>query len=206
MAIAALIVAIAAALATGVSALYARRLDGRAAAAVTAAEKSAKAAERSAVASESGAALEADRRRAELTPRFRITADAVRPLVGNPGEDLTMTVFLAGPPELGRLDSLTVRIRDDYPERAQGSQIAGGPSREQVAAQIWGPYKFLPGSGPDGQLPDGTGRFTVTRGMAVGEPLVFILTPTIAPPRSSATFWERKMLGHCGTASAGVLP
>jgi hypothetical protein len=172
MAIAALVVAIVAALAAVGSFWYARRLDERAKDAVaaaqrsaTAAEQSAVSAERSAVASEERAALEGQRRHTELTPRFRITVAGANPGV----DDLSMSVFLTGPIELGRLDGLTVRIRDDYPERAQGSQIAGGPSPEQAAAQIWGPYSFVRGSGPRGsELADDTGRVTPTRGRGGG--------------------------------------
>ena len=61
---------------------------------------------------------------------------------------MRLSVFLAGAPELRRLDSLTVKIRDDHPWRADGSPLAGGPSSEEVAAQIWGPYRFIPGTGP----------------------------------------------------------
>ena len=133
----------------------------------------------------SGRSWRVQRRHAELTPRFRVTIDGANPGI----EDLRLTVFLAGAPELGRLDSLAVRIRDDYPGRAEGNRIAGGPSREQVAAQIWGPYKFQPGTGPGGQGADETGRVTPTGGMPVGESLPFILEPTSRPPWSD---WSRE--------------
>ena len=192
MALAALVVAVVAALAAVGSFWYARRLDERAKAAVLAAGKSAAAAERSADASEVRAVLEGERRHAERTPQFRVTVEGANPGV----DDLTLTVFLAGPAELGRLDGLSVRIRDDYPGRAEGIRIAGGPTPEQVAAQIWGPYKFAPGSGPGGQLADPTGRATPTSGMPVGESLVFILTPTVLPSWSgSPGWWARKMAG-----------
>lgn len=180
MVIAALIVAIVSALASVAAVQYARRSD-------QSAERSAVASERSAVASEARAALEGQRRHAEMTPRFRIT---VAP--ANPGSDsLRLGVFLVGPPELDRLDSLTVTIRDDHPWRAQGSPLAGGPSTEEVAAQIWGPYRFMPGTGPGADSTKGipgadpTGRVTPTRGMPVGEALPFFLEPT-RPPQWSA--------------------
>jgi hypothetical protein len=176
MVIAALIVAIVSALASVAAVRYARRSD-------RSAGRSAVAAERSAVASEARAALEGQRRHAELTPRFRITCGPA-----NPGTDtLRLVVFLAGPPELGRLDSVTVKIRDDHPWRADGTPLAGGPSPEEVAAQIWGPYRFIPGTGPGADLSRGipgadpTGRVTPTRGMPVGEELPFALEPTSAP-------------------------
>jgi hypothetical protein len=86
------------------------------------------------------AALDMQRRNAELTPRFRITREPSDP--GSPM--LRLGVFLSGPPELERLDELTVMIRDDHPWRAQGTPLAGGPTPEQVAEQIWGPYRFIP--------------------------------------------------------------
>jgi type II secretory pathway pseudopilin PulG len=180
MVIAALIVAIVSALASIAAVRYARRSDQSAA-------RSATASERSAVASEARAALEAQRRHAELTPRFRVTCASA-----NPGVDtLRLSVFLAGPPELGQLDSLTVKIRDDHPWRADGRPLAGGPSPDEVAAQIWGPYRFMPGSGPGADstrgIPgaDPTGRVTPTRGMPVGEALPFFLEPTRPPQWSS---------------------
>jgi len=192
MVIAALVVSIVAALAAVAAVVYARRLDETVRQAVAAARESSAASARSAVAAEGTAALEGERRHAELTPRFRVKVEGANPGV----EDLTMTVFLAGPPELGRLDGLTVRIRDDYPGRADMIRIAGGPTSEQVAAQIWGPYRFRPGVGPDGQAADATGRVTPTRGMPVGESLPFILTPTAQPSWSGQSmFWWRNLQG-----------
>jgi hypothetical protein len=89
-------------------------------------------------------ALDTQRRNAELTPRFRITCQPSNP--GSPA--LRLGVFLAGPPELERLDKLTLIIRDDHPWRSQHTPLAGGPTPEQVAGQIWGPYRLTPGVGP----------------------------------------------------------
>jgi hypothetical protein len=97
-----------------------------------AADRSAEASERSAVAAERAASLEGQRRHAEMTPQFRVTVEQANEGI----EDLRMMVFLADPPELGRLDSLTVRVRDDHPWRAEGMPLAGGPTPEQVAAQV----------------------------------------------------------------------
>jgi hypothetical protein len=180
MAIAALVVALVSAQGSIYAVWYARQQAG-------AADRSASAAERSAVAAERAAALEAGRRHDELTPRFRVSVERA-----NPGaEGLSLSVFLVGPPQLEWLDGMTLAIRDDHPWRAEGSQIAGGPTREQVAAQIWGPYRFTPGTGPaagpgkDFQGADSAGRVTPTGGMPVGEALLFQLEPTW-PPRWSA--------------------
>lgn len=192
MNVAALVVAIVAALAAVGSFLYARRLDERAKDAVaaaqrsaTAAEQSAVSAERSAIASEARAELEGQRRRAELTPRFRVTFER---WTGK------LLVRLTGPAELGRLDLLIVSVRDDRPGRAEDVR-PGGPSEEEIAAQIWGLYRFIPGSGP-GASPDGevrgadpTGRVVRTAGMAVGEELVFAMEMT-GPPGWSAWSME----------------
>jgi len=193
MDVAALVVSIVSVVVAIVAVVYARRLDGRAAEAVAAAKRSAGAAERSAAASERSAtagestrAIEQQRRNAELTPRFRVTCEPANPGI----ETVRLRVLLIGPPELGRLDALTVTIRDDHPWRGQGTPLAGGPTPEQVAKQIWGPYRFTPGTGPGASAvrgvpgADETGRSTPTGGMPVGEELTFFLEPT-DPPRWS---------------------
>ena len=108
MGMAALVVAIVAALAAVSAVWYARRSDRSAAAAATAAATT--------------AALDMQRRNAELTPQFRITCEPANP--GSP--TLRLGVFLSGPPDLERLDALTVTIRDDHPWRGQGTPLAGG--------------------------------------------------------------------------------
>jgi type II secretory pathway pseudopilin PulG len=169
MDIAALVVAIVSALGAVGAVWYARRSDRSAA--------------KSAAAAATTAALDVQRRHAELTPRFRVTCEP-----SNPGsQTLRLGVFLSGPPELERLDALTVVIRDDHPWRGQGTPLAGGPAAEQVAAQIWGPCRFIPGTGPGADpvrgVPgaDPTGRTTPTSGLPVDEELPFFLEPTHPP-------------------------
>jgi hypothetical protein len=185
MAVVALVVAIVSALAAGAAAVYARRLDETAKEAVAAARDSAKAAERSAIASETRAVLEGQRRHAELTPRFRVTVERLRPGWGV----LQLTVFLAGPPDLGRVDSLTVRIRDDDPWRFMGDPVLLGRPREEMAAQIWGPYRFT--APPDWLEGDATGRVGTADGMPVGEPLTFRWLQPTRPPEWSVLPVER---------------
>ena len=85
-------------------------------------------------------------------------------------------VLMLGPPELARLDGLTVTIRDDRPGRAERL------TPEQIAEQIWGPLRFA--AGPEGvpmgeyRAADPIGRVAVTGGMPVGEALPFALEPT----------------------------
>jgi hypothetical protein len=181
--IAAFVVAIVSAAVSGVSVIYARRSAG--------------AADKSAGSAAITAGLDADRRQAELTPRFRITCAQA-----NPGADsMHLAIYLLGPPDLERLDGLTVVIRDDHPWRAQGTPLAGGPTPEQVASQIWGRYRFTPGVGPGADsvrgIPgaDPTGRTCPTGGMPVGEELPFQLEPTWPPPWSQQPLdaWQEQM-------------
>lgn len=154
--------------------------------------RSARAGEKSAEASSTTAALEVNRRHTELTPRLRIRC---RP--SNPGSDqFRLTVSLVGPSELGRLDRLVVTIRDDHPWRSEAGQIAGGPTPEQVAAQVWSPFRFVPGTGPGANPSRGVpgsdrlGRSTPTSGLPVGEELPFFLEPSLVPSWSAQTSQE----------------
>jgi len=183
MVIAALVVAIISAAISGASVVYARRSAG--------------AADKSAAVAAITAGLDTDRRHAELTPRFRITCAP-----SNPGSDmLRLIVRLMGPPELGHLDRLTVSIRDDHPWRSQAWPAGGRPTAEQVAAQIWGRWRFTPGTGP-GASPsrgvpgaDPTGRTTPTGGMPVGEELPFQLEATWPPSwsRQPIDAWQQQI-------------
>jgi hypothetical protein len=211
MEIAALVVAIVSAVFAGAALVYYRRsaqaAEGSAvdsARSADAAERSAGAAERSAEAAARSAdaaavtaKLDTDRRHAELTPRFRITCAP-----SNPGsETLRLAVYLLGPPELKRLDGLAVRIRDDHPWRAQGTPLAGGPTPDQVAEQIWGRWRFTPGTGPGADpvrgIPgaDPTGRITRAGILPVGEELPFQLEPTWPPPWSHQALdsWQQQV-------------
>lgn len=183
MVVAAFVVAIVSAAISAASVLYARR--------------AAAAADRSAGSAAITAGLDADRRHAELTPRLRIRCGPA-----NPGVEATnMSIYLAGPPELERLDRLVVVIRDANPWRDQGTPLAGDPTPEQVAAHVWGRYKLTPGAGP-GVDPatglfgaDRTGRRCPTGGMLVGERLLFQLDPTLPPSWShqSLESWQQQV-------------
>jgi hypothetical protein len=121
------------------------------------------------------AEIERDRRHSELTPRFRIIVDPW----GSGTDVRRLRVMLLGPPGLDRVDSLTVRIRDDHFRRGEGMLTAAGPTREQVKAHIWGPYMFTAGTGPDQARANATGRVTeYDQALPVGEELPFQLEPT----------------------------
>jgi hypothetical protein len=85
------------------------------------------------------ASIEHDRRHDELTPEFKITCESHE-------EDKNraeLTLELTGPAGLTRLDQVTVRIRDDIPNRQP--RFRSQLTQEQIAAVIWGPYRIVSG-------------------------------------------------------------
>jgi hypothetical protein len=160
-------------------------------------EQSAAAADKSALAADRTAALDEQRRHKELTPRFEITAHW-----RNPGSDkVALTLTLREPDELLYIDQVSVYIQDDSPWRGQNRPTAGGTSPNQIAEQIWGPYRFVPGTGPGVDGGDEilgasrTGRdITVSRRLLVGDPIPLLLEPTRPPAWSNQTQddWERQ--------------
>jgi hypothetical protein len=138
------------------------------------------------------AALDAERRQAELTPRFHITCER-----WNTGSDkLRLTVQLTGPLQLGALDELTFKIRDDHHWRAEHEPLAGGPTREQIAAQVWGQWRLTPGSVPNrGPGVDANGQTCTEPDLPVGEALSYQLEPTWPPSWSqqSVESWQAQM-------------
>lgn len=126
------------------------------------------------------AQIEVDRRHAELTPVLEVSCEE-KSGIGT----LRLTIRLAGPPGLDRVDTLTVTIRDDSARRA-GHLLPGGPAREDVERHVWGPCRLQPGAGPDGILPDETGRsLRYNRPLPAGESILCFLEQT-GPPRWSA--------------------
>jgi hypothetical protein len=172
--------------AAGQSATSSDRSASAAEQSVGEARRSADAAERSAEAAAVTAQLDTGRRHSELTPRMRIEC----------GQGVQMTVTFKGPAELQRLDELAVTVRNDHAWRGRGPEIAAGPSPEQIAAHVWGPLRFAPGSAPPGGTgPDEHGRTSIARGVPVGESVMFVMEPT-RPPKwsaSSLTDWQREM-------------
>jgi hypothetical protein len=77
------------------------------------------------------ARLEIQRRRDELTPEFDITCD---------GQFLY--VILIGPQQLPGLQGAVIRIADEMWTDHGAKQTAGGPSAEDLAKIVWGPYEF----------------------------------------------------------------
>jgi len=138
---------------------------------------------RQAVASEAVTAIESQRRHEELTPVLAITADA-RPGV----RWVDMTVELTGPPGLGGLDEVMIRIRDDVPERKPAE---GGLTQEQISEVIWGPYRLNPGM----RDTDSAGRAHGPFRLPVHEPHPLQLEQTTAPAWSDPASWHRQYEG-----------
>lgn len=124
--------------------------------------------------------IEEQRRHSELCPQFELTAKGSQTtdLV-----DVTLQVKLLGPIGLDRLDKLTVTIRDDYFRRHEGSNLAAGPTPEEVNRQVWGPYRLKVGVGPDEARPDPVGKsITYDSPIPIGEGIPLVLEPTPFPP------------------------
>src|SRR5580658_9938383 len=129
MVIAALVVSIAAAAGSFAAVWYARR--------------SARSAEAAAAAAEKTAALDAERRHAELTPEFEIACTAGENGVSDHGE---LKVTLTGPDGLDRLDELTIVILDESGANHWGHGYPSGVSEEDARRFVWGPWEFSTGA------------------------------------------------------------
>jgi hypothetical protein len=141
------------------------------------------------------AGIERGRRQSELTPRFRVRCE---PWGAGNDQDLRLRVMLTGPPGLDRIDGLTVKIRDDHFRRGENTPTAGGPAREQIKEQVWGPYRFRPGTGPDEARADSTGRVTAYDAeLPIGEELPYFLERTRPP------FWATSMSQEQWNAQRG---
>jgi hypothetical protein len=126
-------------------------------------------------------AIERRRWHADLTPRFELACRVTS------GARAELRVALVGPAGLDRLDRVTVRIRDDIPGRAP--VISGGPTAEEIARQVWGPYRFVPGV--DGA--DQTGRRVAPFGLLLGDWRPLALERTPAPAWSAdPAVWRRQ--------------
>jgi hypothetical protein len=80
------------------------------------------------------AQIERDRWHKELTPQLRIKLET--------GARHTLYVRFDAPAALGDL-TVELTIRDDI-DRSGFPHLAGGPTPEQRAEVIWGPYRFNP--------------------------------------------------------------
>ncbi|HUY51797.1 MAG TPA: hypothetical protein VMV92_39880 [Streptosporangiaceae bacterium] len=129
MIIAALVVSIVAAAGAVAAVWYARR--------------SARSSATSAVAAETTAALDSQRRHAELTPQFEIICTVGDNGVGDQGE---LRLALAGPTGLDRLDEVTIAILDEAGIDHWAHGFPTGVSEEDARRFVWGPWEFNTGA------------------------------------------------------------
>lgn len=137
------------------------------------------------------AKIESDRRHAELTPRFRVRCEPLPPS----SDKLRVRVMLTGPTGLDRIDGLTVTIRNDHFGRGKYTQTAGGPTPDEIEAQIWGPFRFLAGAVPDVAREDNVGRSIEYHAvLPIGEEIPYLLERTTPPSWAtdmSQETWEK---------------
>lgn len=143
---------------------------------------------RGAVSARIAKADDADRQWNALIPQFDVRFTVKE------GDRAELRVRLDGPLGLERLDRVTVSIRDDIPDRGSLTR-PGGPSREQIKGQVWGPFRL----NPQVENTDPTGR-TVEHpnGLDVGEEIVCALEQTLMPPWSESRtpdWWQEQYRG-----------
>ncbi|MFE7046163.1 hypothetical protein ACFU9X_44340 [Streptomyces atratus] len=83
------------------------------------------------------AQIERDRWHTEMTPNLQFQFTRSR-------GSAELLVLFGGPAPLRRLNRLELSIRDDR-DRSNDLVLAGGPTAEERAKIIWGPYRFRPG-------------------------------------------------------------
>lgn len=123
--------------------------------------------------------VEQGRWHAELTPTFKVSCRVTG------GDRAQLRAELVGPPGLGHLDQVTVTIRDDIRDRQPVT--AGRPTAEDIAQQVWGPYRFVPTV--DGA--DSTGRGVAPVPLLLGDWRPFSLERTRPPHWSDDTWWQK---------------
>ena len=135
-------------------------------------------------AAETAITIEKERRHAEMRPHFLVTCEAP-----SPGTDQRrLLIKLMGPGDLEKIDDLTVTIRDDSYFRLKPT-----PSPGSVGDHVWGPMRFVPGTGPGATTrtgavgADSAGRTTESVGMPVGEEHIYQLESTRPPNDGTRT-------------------
>ena len=142
-------------------------------------------AKRAAASAAKATEIEAQRRHVELEPMFDMTWRK------SGGSRAQIEIKLVGPPGLGRLDSVLVVVRDDSLDHS--SRNAGGPSAEDLEAQIWGPMRFTPSVDGAPETGRSVAPFALDRGGS--RPLSMQENP--APPWSGSdpSWWTRQYAG-----------
>jgi hypothetical protein len=88
------------------------------------------------------ARIERQRRRSELTPQFEITCVVNANAAGH----ADLHVILRGPDALDGLDEVIIRILDERWQDHAARLTVGGPSAEEIAKHVWGPWEFNTGA------------------------------------------------------------
>jgi hypothetical protein len=117
-----------------------------------------------------------------LTPELKFTCSRH----GSEGADIT--VELAGPAGLDRLDEVTVRVRDDIPDRkpTPGTSL----TQKQISEVIWGPYRIRLGLRDTDQNGRAHGPFLLPK----NEPYPLPMEHSIAPSWAGAD-WHGQYVG-----------
>lgn len=132
--------------------------------------------------------IERRREHSEMRPQFTLSAQERTDLLAE------LRVELTGPLALDRLDRIELFLRDDHPRTA--SQLTNGPTAEQVAGHVWGPYRFRPGvDGADHE----TGRYVAEFALPLGEGRPFALDRQSPPSWNtggSMESWRQEYAGQ----------
>ncbi|MGW7433277.1 hypothetical protein ACWGIN_27520 [Streptomyces sp. NPDC054861] len=120
------------------------------------------------------AAIERDRWHAELTPEFEISVARLGPGT----QRLRFRIKLIGPVGLRGLDEVRVMVDDDEVERPVVTPPP--PTEQDLAEQVWGPARFVPGI--DGV--EGNGRKARLHAVRPGRVKRLDMEPTKPP------FWQ----------------
>lgn len=128
------------------------------------------AARRSAKTASTVARIEQDRWHAELLPQFQVSVDRAE------GDRATLSVRLVGPLPLCHLDEIRIEVAQSD-DMARIAGLAGGPSQEELDAQVWGPLRFTHGA--DGA--DINGKTVAPFALEVGKGRPFSMERTRPP-------------------------
>jgi hypothetical protein len=112
-------------------------------AAIWYARLSARSSSASAAAAGTTAALDSQRRHAELTPQFEITCTAGINGISDHGE---LHLSLAGPASLDRLDEVTISILNEAGADHWAHGMPATVSEEEARQFVWGPWEFNTGA------------------------------------------------------------
>jgi hypothetical protein len=126
-----------------------------------------RAAHQSAKTTDAVARIEQDRWHADLLPQFRVTIDRTE------GDRATLTVHLAGPLPLSRLDQVRIQIHPSD-DKSRVATLPNGPTQDDLDAQVWGPLRFTHGA--DGADVDGRTVAPFSLEVGKGRPLSVELT------------------------------